>query len=111
MLILLYLIDIIITFNEDFTKNYKLYFFYIQIAVEAIGSIRTVVSLGCEKLLVARYTEELVPYIVSSKRKSHFKSFMLGVAKSLMYFAYAAGLSYGAKIIVTEKIHYGIVFK
>ncbi|XP_044766755.1 ATP-dependent translocase ABCB1-like [Coccinella septempunctata] len=81
------------------------------LAVEAIGSIRTVVSLGCEKLFLARYTEELVPYIVSSKRKSHFKSFMLGLAKSLMYFAYAAGLSYGAKIIVKEKIHYGIVFK
>ncbi|KAK9877111.1 hypothetical protein WA026_016856 [Henosepilachna vigintioctopunctata] len=82
-----------------------------SLAVEAIGNIRTVVSLGCEKLILSRYTEELIPYHESSKRKSHFRSFILGLAKSLMYFSYAAGLSYGTKLIIDENIHYGIIFK
>ncbi|KAL3285399.1 hypothetical protein HHI36_019503 [Cryptolaemus montrouzieri] len=81
------------------------------IAVEAIGNIRTVSSLGCEKLFLARYTHELLPYIVASKKKAHFKAFIMGLAKSLFYFAYATGLSYGAKLIIDEGIHYGTVFK
>ncbi|KAK9877112.1 hypothetical protein WA026_016857 [Henosepilachna vigintioctopunctata] len=81
------------------------------IAVEAISNIRTVASLGCEKLIISRYTKELIPYHVSFRRKCHFRSFILGLAKSLMYFAYSAGLSYGARLIVDEGIHYGIIFK
>ncbi|KAL3285401.1 hypothetical protein HHI36_019505 [Cryptolaemus montrouzieri] len=82
-----------------------------RIAVEAIGNIRTVVSLGCEKIFLTQYTDELLPYIVSAKRKSHSRSFIMGLAKSLMFVAYAIGLFYGCKLIIDENINYGIIFK
>lgn len=85
--------------------------FFQQIAVEAISNIRTVASLGCEKVFFDRYVEELEPYQRSVKRKSHYRAVILGVARSIMLFAYAAGMTYGAQLMLQEKLDYGIVFK
>ncbi|XP_049818455.1 ATP-dependent translocase ABCB1-like isoform X2 [Aethina tumida] len=82
-----------------------------KVAVEAIGNIRTVVSLGCEKVFYNIYVKELHPYQVKSKRKSHFRGLVLGLARSLMLFAYAAGITYGAQLIVRREQEYGTVFK
>ncbi|KAK9875206.1 hypothetical protein WA026_005998 [Henosepilachna vigintioctopunctata] len=81
------------------------------IAVEAIGNIRTVASLGCEKVFLSRYTEELMPYMSSIIRKSHSSSLMFGVSKSLFFCSYAAGISYGAKLMIEENTNYGTVLK
>ncbi|KAL3277068.1 hypothetical protein HHI36_012429 [Cryptolaemus montrouzieri] len=81
------------------------------IAVEAINNIRTVASLGCERVILSNYTEQLTPYINSAKKQSHFSAFMLGIAKSILYFSFASGASYGAKLIADEGVHYSAVVK
>ncbi|XP_044757328.1 ATP-dependent translocase ABCB1-like [Coccinella septempunctata] len=82
-----------------------------SVAVEAIGNIRTVASLSCERVICSLYNEELKVYVQTAKRKSHFRSFMLGFSRSLVYFSYAAGMYYGAKLIADEKTPYGTVLK
>lgn len=81
------------------------------IAVEAIGNIRTVASLSCERVICNLYNEELKVYVETSKAKSHFRSFMLGFSKSILFFSYAAGMIYGAKLIADEGVPYGTVLK
>lgn len=81
-----------------------------QIAVEAISNIRTVASLGCEDVFQQLYVSELVPYQRTTKTKSHFRGVVLGMARSLLLFAYAAGMAYGTKLIVDQEVNYGIVF-
>ncbi|KAJ8942717.1 hypothetical protein NQ318_017016 [Aromia moschata] len=82
-----------------------------KIAVEALANIRTVVSLGCENVFLEEYKKELAPYKKIAKMKSHFRGLVLGMARSLMLFAYAAGMTYGAKLIVDKEVEYGVVFK
>lgn len=82
-----------------------------QIAIEAISNIRTVVSLGNERVFCDIYNEELVPYVKICKRRCHFRGLVYGMARSLMLFAYAAGIAYGAKMIIIDGVDYGLVFK
>jgi hypothetical protein len=35
----------------------------------------------------------------------------MGVARSIMLFAYAVGMGYGAKLMTTANLDYGVVFK
>lgn len=86
-------------------------FDFFQIAVEAIGNIRTVASLGCERVICSLYNDELRVYERIAKRKSHFSSLMLGFSKSLIYFSYSAGMYYGAILIADEGLPYGQVLK
>ncbi|XP_967244.3 ATP-dependent translocase ABCB1 isoform X2 [Tribolium castaneum] len=81
-----------------------------KIAVEAIGNIRTIASLGCEEVFHGYYVKELTPYVANVKKQMHFRSAVLGVARSVMLFAYAVGMGYGAKLMVDSDVDYGTVF-
>lgn len=95
-----------------FVQNHFLYLFVCpKIAVEAIGNIRTVTSLGCEQVFYKNYVAELTPYVTTVRRQAHFRGLIMGIARSIMLFAYAGGLSYGAQLIIEESLHYGIVYK
>ncbi|KAJ8964325.1 hypothetical protein NQ314_004995, partial [Rhamnusium bicolor] len=83
---------------------------FLQIAVEAIANIRTVASLGCENVFLKLYLNELMPYQKVAKTKAHFRGVVLGMARSLLLFAYAAGMTYGVKIIIDKEVEYGAVF-
>lgn len=82
-----------------------------QIAVEALANIRTVVSLGCEEVFLDLYVKDLVPYLKSTRLKCHYRGFVLGLARSLLVFAYAAGLSYGIKLLIKGDLNYGDMFQ
>ncbi|KAL3284931.1 hypothetical protein HHI36_019063 [Cryptolaemus montrouzieri] len=81
------------------------------IAVEAICNIRTVVSLGCEKVFLKQYTKELEPYIISSKKQSHFRAFQLGIARVLMSYGYLVGFFYGSRLVISSNIPYRTIIK
>ncbi|KAL3285402.1 hypothetical protein HHI36_019506 [Cryptolaemus montrouzieri] len=83
----------------------------VTIAVEAMGNIRTVVSLGCEKILLSQYNEELSQYIASAKNKSHSRSIMTSFAKSLSFIVYIIVIFCGCKLMIDENIFYGSMFK
>ncbi|CAH0548000.1 unnamed protein product [Brassicogethes aeneus] len=99
------------TITGDAKQNQKVLERSSKIAVEAIGNIRTVVSLGCEKVFYDQYVNELAPYQKMSKKKSHYRGLVLGLARSLMLFAYSAGMTYGAQLIVSREQEYANVFK
>lgn len=79
--------------------------------MEALANIRTVVSLGCEGVILEKYVKDLVPYLKSSRKKSHFRGFVLGMARSLLFFAYAAGIGYGVEVLIQGDITYGVMFQ
>lgn len=82
-----------------------------QIAIEATGNIRTVASLGCEDTFRQLYHSELLVHHETTKKKSHFRGFMVGLSRGLMFFCYAATIYYGTELIVWEGLDSGILFK
>lgn len=96
--------------QEDAQKNQKMLEKSAKLAVEAISNIRTVVSLGCETEFLNQYIKELLPYLSIARKKSHFRGVVLGMARSLMLFAYAAGIKYGSSLIISGKSEYGTIF-
>ncbi|CAH1955053.1 unnamed protein product [Acanthoscelides obtectus] len=81
-----------------------------QIAVEGVTNIRTVASLCLENTFHQIYVSELLPYYHRAARTIHWRGFVYGMARTLMYFAYAACMYYGGHLI-TKKLPYERVFK
>ncbi|XP_056648993.1 ATP-dependent translocase ABCB1-like isoform X1 [Diorhabda sublineata] len=96
--------------QEDARKNQKMLEKSSKLAVETISNIRTVVSLGCEAVFLDNFVKELLPYLKIARKKSHFRGVVLGMARSLMLFAYAAGMKYGSTLIISGKSDYGTIF-
>ncbi|XP_076263945.1 ATP-dependent translocase ABCB1-like isoform X1 [Rhynchophorus ferrugineus] len=82
-----------------------------KIAVEAIDNIRTVKSLGCERVFCEFYVKELVRCKQIGYRRSHFRALIMGCARSLQFVAYAAGMMYGVHVLAKGEIDTGTVFK
>uniref|UniRef100_A0A1B0AKC4 ABC-type xenobiotic transporter n=1 Tax=Glossina pallidipes TaxID=7398 RepID=A0A1B0AKC4_GLOPL len=81
-----------------------------KLAVEVVSNIRTVVSLGCEEMFYRLYMEMLGPAVKKSKRNTHYRGFVYGLARSLMYFAYAACMYYGGWCVIHKGMAFGDVF-
>lgn len=79
--------------------------------MEAVGNVRTVVSLGCEKTFQVTYITSVMPHVKKAKGNTHFRGFVLGLARSLMYFAFAVCIYYGGVLIRDEGLFYADVFK
>lgn len=86
-------------------------YFSFQLAVDAISNIRTVAALGSEKLFHQLYIIELMPHHKKTLRNTHFRALVFGFARSIMFFAFAACMYYGAILITTENMPYENVFK
>ncbi|XP_001975658.3 multidrug resistance protein 1A [Drosophila erecta] len=82
-----------------------------KLAVEVVSNIRTVASLGREEMFHQNYIAMLIPAVQVSKRNTHFRGLVYGLARSLMFFAYAACMYYGTWCVVQHKIIFGDVFK
>ncbi|XP_030753782.1 ATP-dependent translocase ABCB1 [Sitophilus oryzae] len=82
-----------------------------KIAVEGVGNIRTVVSLGCEKIFYNLYIDELAPHIKTSLRATHSRSLVLGFSRAIILFAFSACLYYGGFLIRDDRVPYGDVMK
>ncbi|CAH1099162.1 unnamed protein product [Psylliodes chrysocephalus] len=81
-----------------------------KIAVEAVGNIRTVASLGLEEKLQQIYVSELTPHYKSTLRTVHWRSIVFGLSRSLLFFAYATAMYYGGHLIM-QGLYYDKVFK
>ncbi|KAL9915299.1 multi drug resistance 50 [Glossina fuscipes fuscipes] len=81
-----------------------------KLAVEVVSNIRTVVSLGREEMFYRLYIEMLGPAVRKAKRNTHYRGFVYGLARSLMYFAYAACMYYGGWCIINKGMEFGDVF-
>ncbi|XP_066256417.1 ATP-dependent translocase ABCB1-like [Euwallacea similis] len=82
-----------------------------KIAVEAVGSIRTVVSLGAEETFYNLYISELTPHIKTCLRNTHGRALVLAISRAIMLFAFSACMYYGVQLIKNEDVPYGDVLK
>ncbi|XP_017479812.1 PREDICTED: multidrug resistance protein 1A [Rhagoletis zephyria] len=82
-----------------------------KLAVEVVSNIRTVASLGREEMFYQQYMDLLNPAMATAKKNTHFRGFVYGLARSLMFFAYAACMYYGGWCIVHKGMEFGNVFK
>ncbi|GJQ78971.1 hypothetical protein Trydic_g133 [Trypoxylus dichotomus] len=82
-----------------------------KFAVESVSNIRTVAALGSEQLFHNLYIVELTPHHKKALINTHFRAFVFGFARSLMFFAFAACMYYGAVLITEEGMPYEDVFK
>ncbi|XP_022916897.2 ATP-dependent translocase ABCB1-like isoform X1 [Onthophagus taurus] len=82
-----------------------------KIAVEAVGNIRTVASLGCEETFYTLYTTEMLPYYAKAKRNAHVRGIIMGLSRSLIYFSYIIAFYYGGHLILNDGLAFENVFK
>ncbi|KAM7343054.1 ATP-dependent translocase ABCB1-like [Cochliomyia hominivorax] len=82
-----------------------------KLAVEVVSNIRTVVSLGREEMFHQKYMEMLYPAVSKAIHNTHFRGFVYGLARSLMFFAYAACMYYGGWCVIHKDMEFGNVFK
>lgn len=81
-----------------------------KVAVEVVSNIRTVVSLGRERMCYQQYVDLLEPSLVSAKRVTHIRGLVYGIARSLWFFAYAACMYYGGQLVAQNEASIATVF-
>ncbi|XP_039955040.1 ATP-dependent translocase ABCB1 isoform X1 [Bactrocera neohumeralis] len=82
-----------------------------KLAVEVVSNIRTVASLGREEMFYQQYMDLLHPAMAKAKKNTHFRGLVYGLARSLMFFAFAACMWYGGWCVVNKGMEFGNVFK
>ncbi|XP_031765976.2 ATP-dependent translocase ABCB1-like isoform X2 [Galleria mellonella] len=82
-----------------------------KLALDAISNVRTVASLGKERMFLNCYSILLLPGLQIAKRASHWRGLVFGLSRGLMNFTNAIALYYGGTLIVNEHIDYAIVMK
>ncbi|KAM3965300.1 ATP-dependent translocase ABCB1-like [Aphomia sociella] len=82
-----------------------------KLAVDAVSNVRTVASLGKEKMFVTCYSIQLLPGLQIAKRSSHWRGLVFGLSRGLMNFTNAIALYYGGTLIINEHIDYAIIMK
>lgn len=82
-----------------------------KIAVDAVSNIRTVVGLGIEDNMYKAYLHAMEPSLDVAKRNTHYRGLVFGLARSIIYFAYATCMYYGGYLIEHSNLYYANVFK
>ncbi|XP_059052145.1 ATP-dependent translocase ABCB1-like [Achroia grisella] len=82
-----------------------------KLAVDAVSNVRTVASLGKEKMFLNCYSILLLPGLQIAKRASHWRGIVFGLSRGLMNFTNAIALYYGGTLIINEHIDYAIIMK
>lgn len=75
-----------------------------------MSNIRTVASLGCEQIFESLYVEQLLPHHKLAKRNTHIKAIVLAIARSIIFYAYAACIFYGGILVINDGMPISKVF-
>lgn len=82
-----------------------------KIAVETIGNIRTVVSLGKEDTFYEKYVEALHGPTKRAMKKAHLQGISFGLSEAFMFFANAIAFRYGGYLVMEGEMDLGEVMK
>lgn len=81
-----------------------------KLSVEVVSNVRTVVSIGREQMFHKKYMELLAPSVQKAKNNTHYRGIVYGIARSLMFFAFAACMYYGGYLVIHEGVTIGNIF-
>ena len=83
----------------------------LQLVVESVSNIRTVVSLGRERDFWRRYCDLIrVPHR-RYVRQAPIRGMSFGISQSIPFFAYSLCMYYGGYLVDTEGLEYQEVFR
>lgn len=82
-----------------------------KIAVETIGNIRTVVSLGKEDTFYEKYVEALHGPTKRAMNKAHLQGISFGLSEAFMFFANAIAFRFGGYLVMEREMDLGEVMK
>ncbi|XP_012280493.1 multidrug resistance protein homolog 49 isoform X1 [Orussus abietinus] len=82
-----------------------------RIAIEAIGNIRTVASLGKEEAFLNRYCVELGYVARATRIRNRLRGLVFSCGQTTPYFGYALSLYYGGYLVAREGLSYQNVIK
>ena len=68
-------------------------------------------GLGREKTFHEQYMTELLPAHNLAQRNTHIRGFVFGLARSIMFFAYATAMFYGGRLVVDEGVAFEDILK
>ncbi|XP_061705588.1 multidrug resistance protein homolog 49-like isoform X1 [Cydia pomonella] len=81
-----------------------------SVATEAVVSIRTVQSLGIEKIFIKKFEAELEVSCSAIARKSRWRGLVLGLGVYVPFMAFCIVVVYGCTLVVHEGLPYSSVF-
>jgi len=70
-----------------------------------------VAGLGREKTFHQQYMSELLPAYKHSQQNTHVRAAVFGLARSIMFFAYATAMYYGGRLIVEDNVPFEDILK
>jgi ATP-binding cassette subfamily B (MDR/TAP) protein 1 len=70
-----------------------------------------VAGLGREKTFHQQYISELLPAHGVSQRNTHLRAVVFGMARSIMFFAYATCMYYGGQLVVEDDVPFETILK
>uniref|UniRef100_A0A182SUX2 ABC-type xenobiotic transporter n=1 Tax=Anopheles maculatus TaxID=74869 RepID=A0A182SUX2_9DIPT len=82
-----------------------------KLAVEAISNIRTVASLGQEKHVLHRYSQETVKIDDACRRKTRLRGTVFALGQVMPFAGYGLALFYGGKLVSEKELEYKDVIK
>lgn len=68
-------------------------------------------GLGRERTFHQQYMSELLPAYKQSQRNTHIRGFVFGLARSIMFFAYATAMYYGGYLVVYDGVEIQDILK
>ncbi|CAH2103160.1 unnamed protein product [Euphydryas editha] len=80
-----------------------------SIATEAVVSIRTVQSLGVEKVFLKKFKEALVVSCAAVAKKTRWRGLVLGLGVYVPFMSYCSATVYGAVLVANQEVEYKIV--
>ncbi|CAG4942049.1 unnamed protein product [Colias eurytheme] len=79
------------------------------IATEAVVSIKTVQSLGVEKVFLSKFQDALIDSCAAVATKTRWRGLVLGLGVYVPFMSYTAATVYGTVLVATEGLPYNIV--
>ncbi|XP_049884996.1 multidrug resistance protein homolog 49-like [Pectinophora gossypiella] len=79
------------------------------VATEALVSIRTVQSLGVEKVFIKTFHESLAEACAAVARKTRWRGLVLGLGVYVPFLSYISATVYGTTLVAYEGLEYKIV--
>lgn len=57
-------------------------------------------------MFIDQFIQELKPAMIKAKKNTHYRGLVYGIARSLIFFAFAASIYYGGYLMINKGVQY-----